>query len=312
MGYAHILNLYKDDRIFSYNECFALEKIHGTSAHVTVKIVEGMPEVHYMSGGESYENFKALFREGELYTGLMTHFAPSSTKFQKITFFGEAYGGKCQGMSATYGKALKFVVFDVNLDGIWLNVPLAEQIAKKLGLEFVDYARISTKLADIDAERAKPSTQARRNGIKEPKEREGIVLRPIEEAYDKRGNRIITKHKNDSFKETKTPRQVDPERLQILADAKKIADEWVTENRMDHVLQQAASDNENAFHEGGYRPLDITDTGIIVRMMIADVQREAKGEILESKEAMKEVGSAAARLFKKRLETQLHKENKND
>jgi len=121
MGYAHILNLYKDDRIFSYNECFALEKIHGTSAHVTVKIVEGMPEVHYMSGGESYENFKALFREGELYTGLMTHFAPSSTKFQKITFFGEAYGGKCQGMSATYGKALKFVVFDVNLDGMFLS-----------------------------------------------------------------------------------------------------------------------------------------------------------------------------------------------
>lgn len=305
MGYLKIPNLYKDDRIFHFEECWALEKLHGTSTHVMLRITNDIPDIKYYSGGEKYENFKSLFMEGRIFTGIMTHF--KGTKIQEVIFFGEGIGGKMQGMSATYGPELKFIVFDVKLNGRWLNVPEAEAVAEAAGLEFVDYVRISTKLADIDAERAKPSVQARRNGVTEPKEREGIVLRPIEEAYDQRGNRIITKHKNDSFKETKTPRQVDPERLQILADAKKIADEWVTEMRMDHVLQQAASDNENVFYEGGYRPLDITDTGVIVKMMIADVQREAKGEILESKEAMKEVGSAAARLFKKRLSDQFRK-----
>ena len=35
MGYRHIDNLYKDQRILLFRECFALEKIHGTSAHVS-------------------------------------------------------------------------------------------------------------------------------------------------------------------------------------------------------------------------------------------------------------------------------------
>lgn len=304
MGYMHIDNLYRDDRIFKYDECYCLEKIHGTSAHFSLKIEGGLPQINFFSGGASYEAFKALFIEGELFTRLMTFLREPLTE---VIIFGEAYGGKMQGMSATYGPELKFIVFDVKLNGRWLNVPEAEAVAEAAGLEFVDYVRISTKLADIDAERAKPSVQARRNGVTEPKEREGIVLRPIEEAYDQRGNRIITKHKNDSFKETKTPRQVDPERLQILADAKKIADEWVTEMRMDHVLTQAQILLTEVKELAGERSFDITDTGAIVKLMIADVQREAKGEILESKEAMKEIGSAAARLFKKRLNDQLHK-----
>jgi hypothetical protein len=39
--------------------------------------------------------------------------------------------------------------------------------------------------------------------------------------------------------------------------------------------------------------------------MVEDVKREAKGEIVESKDAMKAIGSATARLFKKRLVNQL-------
>jgi len=62
----------------------------------------------------------------------------------------------------------------------------------------------------------------------------------------------------------------------------------------------------------GERGLDVTDTGAIVKLMIADVLREAKGEILESKEATKAIGSAAARLFKKRFETQLSQKGKEN
>ena len=34
MGYRHIDNLYKNQDILLFRECFALEKIHGTSANV--------------------------------------------------------------------------------------------------------------------------------------------------------------------------------------------------------------------------------------------------------------------------------------
>ena len=34
MSYLHIQNLYKDPRILMLREVYALEKIHGTSAHI--------------------------------------------------------------------------------------------------------------------------------------------------------------------------------------------------------------------------------------------------------------------------------------
>lgn len=33
MGYLHIDNLYKNRDILLFRECWALEKVHGTSAH---------------------------------------------------------------------------------------------------------------------------------------------------------------------------------------------------------------------------------------------------------------------------------------
>lgn len=280
MGYMHINNLYKDDRIFQFTECYAMEKIHGTSAHITWK--HDTEQITLFPGGEKYENFAALFDQEKLKAAFR--------EYPSITVFGEAYGGKCQGMSGTYGKELKFIIFDVRTnDGKWFNVPDAELCALHLGLDFVDYARIATKLSEMDEQRKRPSTQAIRNGIMEPKEREGIVLRPIEETEDHRGNRIITKHKNDSFKETKTQREVDPEKLQVLADANKIADEWVTEMRLQHVLDKSGTE------------LDIKNTPVVIRAMVEDVRREAAGEIIESKDAMRAIGLATARLFKKYL-----------
>ncbi len=134
---------------------------------------------------------------------------------------GEAYGGKQQGMSETYGKELKFIVFDVKIGETWLDVINAEDVTKKKGLEFVDYVQIKTDLELIDAERDKPSTQAKRNGVVEDKLREGVVLRPLTECTKSNGKRIIVKHKRDEFKETKTKREVDPEKLRILKESKK-------------------------------------------------------------------------------------------
>ena len=171
MGYMKIPNLYKEIDILAFKECYAMEKIHGTSAHISWK--EG--KVGFFSGGEKHEKFVALFDEDEL-TEKFTELFDCD-----VIVFGEAYGGKQQGMSHTYGKELKFVVFDVKVNETWLDVPNAEDVTNKLGLEFVYYNKISTDLKDIDAERDRPSTQAKRNGIEEDKISEGVVLRPLSE-----------------------------------------------------------------------------------------------------------------------------------
>jgi hypothetical protein len=290
MGYLHIDNLYKDDRIFRFDECWALEKIHGTSAHIAFRRKDGKGELTFFSGGESYDKFVALFDIENLFPKL------EAFDQDEIIVYGEAYGGKQQGMRDTYGPELKFVAFDVRMAGHWLDVPNAHALVRYLKLEFVDYKRINATLPEIDAERDRPSEQAIRNGITEPKKREGVVLRPIGEVDDERGNRIITKHKNAEFMETKTPRQVDPDKLAVLAEANKIAEEWVTEMRLQHVLDRAQVLKNEA---GDTSPMTVEDTGQIIGLMNEDVKREAKGEIVESKDAQKAIGNLTARLFKK-------------
>lgn len=280
IGYLHIPNLYKNTDILLFKECYALEKIHGSSAHLRWKD----NKIIFFSGGEKYEIFKKIFDEEflnnkfkELFEGI------------NVTIFGEVYGGKCQGMSETYGKEMKFIVFDVKVGDNWLDVPNAEDVAKKLNLEFVDYAKVTTDLESLNSERDKESTQAIRNGCGKGKLREGVVLRPLIEVTKNDGSRIIAKYKRDDFLETKTKREVNSEQLKILEDAEAIAEEWVTPMRLNHVLDKLGN------------PTDIKKTGIVIKAMIEDVIREAKGEIKESKQAMTLIGKKTAQLYKKKI-----------
>ncbi len=279
MGYLHIDNLYKNTEILLFKECYALEKIHGTSAHITWKD----EKVILSPGGEKAERFNKLFDIKKL-----------EDKFKElfdcnVIIFGEAYGGKCQGMSATYGQELKFIVFDVKVDKNWLDVPNAFEVTNKLGLEFVSFNKISTDLKEIDKQRDLPSMQSFRNKIEGDKIREGIVLRPLIEVTKNNGSRIISKHKREEFIETKTKREVNPAQLKILEDAKAIAEEWVTPMRLNHVLDKLKN------------PTEIEKTREVIKAMIEDVRREAKGEIKESQHVFQFIAKKTAQLYKNKI-----------
>lgn len=280
----HINNLYKDQTILMFKECYALEKIHGTSAHISWIAKDGV--VKFFSGGESHERFVSIF-DVRFFLQVFSENFPDSN----VIVYGEAYGGKQQGMGKTYGKELKFIGFDVKIGEYWLSVPNAEGVCKKLNIEFVDYVKTSTDLIALNAERDKDSTQAIRNGCGEGKIREGVVLKPLVELTTNNGARIIAKHKRDEFKETKTPREVSPEEFKILENAKAIAEEWVTEMRLNHVLDKLP------------RGINIENTKQVIEAMIEDVYREAKGEIIESKEVSRSIGSKTAIMFKKKLQS---------
>ncbi len=296
MGYLHIENLYREQTILLFRECFAMEKIHGTSAHISWN----NGKVGFFSGGESYERFRALFDEAKLSEAFL------KLGHDKVMVFGEAYGGKCQGMSHTYGKELKFIAFDVKIGGddedggAWLDVPNADQVATGLGLEFVSWKRVEATVETLDKERDADSQQAHRNGCGPGKKMEGVVLRPLVEFKDKRGNRVICKHKRDEFRETATPRQVvDPAKQVILAAAQAIADEWATDQRLRHVLDKVPGTMD------GHHCMEQMRT--VIRAMQEDVIREAKGEIVESKEALAAIATRTAKMFKTYLTQPLDK-----
>lgn len=284
MGYLHIDNLYKDQRILMLRECFALEKIHGTSAHIAWR--DGRVQFH--SGGEKHERFVALFDEAALGAAFTAIGHPL------IVVYGEAYGGSQQAQKWRYGEPLRFVAFEVQVGESWLSVPNAHDVTTKLGLQFVHYARVSTDLAALDAERDAPSEQARRNGIEGDKAREGVVLRPLEEMRDQRGNRIMAKHKRDEARETNTPRKVvDPSQIKVLRAAGEIAIEWVTPTRLEHVLDKLGPD------------VGIERMRDVIAAMTEDVLREGAGEIVDSREARAAIGKKTAEAFKARLQAAL-------
>lgn len=285
MAYMHIDNLYKSQEVLLFKELYALEKIHGTSASVMWR--DGT--LRFNAGGVKQEAFVVLFDQEALSAAFI------AMGHATVTAYGEAYGGKCQGMSKTYGKDLRFVVFEVQIGNDWLAVPQAEEVAAKLGLPFVHYRKIPTDLAAIDAERDAPSEQARRNGIEEPRMREGVVLRPPIEVRKNNGERIVAKHKREAFSERKTPQDVDLKKRTLLEEAEAIALEWVTDMRLGHVLDKLGN------------PTDMTSTPAVIEAMLEDVCREAKGEILESKAARRAISGKTVRLYKARLAAALPK-----
>jgi len=282
MGYLHIQNLYKCQDVLLFKELYALEKVHGTSAHISLK--EG--SLAFFAGGANHERFVSLFN-AEALKGALAELGA-----QEVVVYGEAYGGKMQGMRDSYGDNLAFIVFDVRIDTVWLPVPAAEAVATKLGLEFVPWVKIPATVESCDAERDRPSGVAERRGRGFDKRREGVVLRPVLEVLNLYGERIIAKHKRDEFRETATPRVVlvDPSKAECLAGAEAIALEWVTPMRLEHVLSKKAGTP------------DLSWIPAVVVSMVEDVEREAVGEIVKSRAAHKAIGARTVKLFKARLQ----------
>jgi hypothetical protein len=291
-----------------------LEKIHGSSAHLSW---DGT-NLSFFSGGEKHEKFILLFNADAIKSKLLEAGIGAG---RKATVYGEVYGGKCQGMSKTYGKEMKFVAFDVIIDNMWLDVPNAESFVKTLGLAFVHYVKVSTDLKTLDEQRDAPSVQAIRNGVSmiapngadihypagmavvpygqfgdrlvNPQKREGVVLRPIIELTRNNGSRIVAKHKGDDFRETKTPRPVvDPTKMQVLEDAEKIAEEYVTATRLQHILDKLPGHNIERMRD-------------IISAMIEDVNREGQNEFVPSEAVNKAIGKKTAMSYKTYLNFQI-------
>lgn len=295
MSYLHIQNLYRCQDILLFKACYALEKVHGTSAHISYHRnpnPSGEDALTFFSGGEKHDKFVALFDRDELLAKFRANLAAPI-----VTVYGEAYGGKCQGMKESYGDTLRFIVFDVRIGDCWLDVVNMTDFATGLGLEVVPWVKTSTDLSYLDLLRDAPSDVAERRGCGgpgAPKKREGIVLRPLIELTKNNGERVIAKHKCEAFSERVTPQKVaDPAKLAVLTEATAIANEWVTLMRLAHVLDKLPPG------------INVESIKLVIEAMIEDVLREAAGEIVDTREVRSAIGRRAADLFRQKMKDAL-------
>src|SRR3990172_6574340 len=142
-----------------------------------------------------------LYKLQELFEGIQKRqllketFSKDGVPFGEVCLYGEGYGAKIQGGGGNYNpNGVDFVLFDVNIGGIWLERGNVEDIAEKLGIRAVLIVGEGPLSEGVERTRVGFNSQWG-DFIAE-----GIVARPKNELMTRRGERIITKIKQRDFK----------------------------------------------------------------------------------------------------------------
>lgn len=164
------------------------EKVDGTNIRVMFK------DAGITFGGKT----DSAQIPAQLITRLNAKFLPMAAQMQAMfgcdaCLYGEGYGLKIQPGGGKYRADQGFVLFDVNVEGWWLQRADVEDVAKKLNIDVVPIIGEGTLHDAITA--AKAGITSTWGNF----QAEGIVARPKTELKTRSGHRIITKIKCRDF-----------------------------------------------------------------------------------------------------------------
>lgn len=111
-----------------------------------------------------------------------------------VCLYGEGYGAKIQKNGEKYRQDQNFVLFDVMIDGWWLQRKNIEDIATKINIDVVPICGQGTLMEMI--EQVKKGITSKWGDF----QAEGYVAKPKTELKTRGGKRIITKIKCRDFK----------------------------------------------------------------------------------------------------------------
>lgn len=161
-------------------------------------------------------NIRAIWKDGKLTFGgktdnaqihadlikwLYEHITPSAltAAFEPdvtdVVIYGEGYGPGIQKGGGLYAEEKKLIVFDVKVGDWWLSDENMRDVASKLGLDTVPL--IGEMTLSEATEKVRVGFQSALNGGKA--QAEGMVGRPCEALFDKKGSRLIVKLKTKDF-----------------------------------------------------------------------------------------------------------------
>lgn len=109
-----------------------------------------------------------------------------------VILFGEGYGEKIQKGGELYGP-VDFILFDVWVEGLWLRITDAYDIADKFGIKTVPFLGYKTLEEAVNFVKSQPHSYLKENTM------EGIVAKPAVGVLSRTGERIIVKIKCRDF-----------------------------------------------------------------------------------------------------------------
>lgn len=289
--YPHLENLDRVPFVLLREDVkmYVSEKLHGTNARFgksdTGELWVGSRNQVITSGHHGFYDWAAAKLEER------KDYIPLGT-----TFVGEWVGKGIQ-KGIDYGAEKRFFLFAVLIDGelddpanlgLWADrvlVDIAPQIYEGIPLN-VDALDEMRKAKSWVAEEA----------------REGIVIVIWPLPVDQYGHRVIAKYKNPAFEErAKAPR---PDRPPVdIANVQAFVDQYATDNRLTHVLDQVHEFLAYNVGTPDDDPLDRRNMGVLLKTFYQDVVREGQADYeLLSADDQKLVGKVLNVAVKRLLE----------
>ena len=172
------------------------EKIDGTNIRV---MWDGMP-VRFGGKTDNAQIPTSLIEmlEDTFTNELMKSVFPDTTE---LCLYGEGYGKKIQDGGNYLPDKTNFILFDVKIGHWWLSRGDVEDIANQLKIEVVPIIGIFKLEQAIEyVKTGFKSTIAYNKDYMA----EGLVMKPIIDLFNRKGERVITKIKYKDFNRTKT------------------------------------------------------------------------------------------------------------
>lgn len=176
------------------------EKIDGTNIHTDLLIEKNNSSTMTINGRNEesqipkhlLSKLESIFKKDDL-----TNFFSQRIETMHISIFGEGHGDKIQTHGKDYiSNDVDFMLFDININGIWLERNNLQEIANSLSLKIVPYIGCMTLNEAIEYAKAGFISKISENRNLKA---EGFVLKTMTGLLDRQGNRITTKLKTRDF-----------------------------------------------------------------------------------------------------------------
>jgi len=181
------------------------EKIDGTNIRVNFELQDATTGYKIEFGGRTdkaiiptylLESLEKTFTVQNMHKAFVKLDGEEPKLPRKVILFGEGFGPKIQSVGKNYSKDHSFVLFDVWIDGWWLEQDSVADIAKRLGIKSVpSFGIMSTDEIIEFVKRQRKSLFAKEKDMI----MEGVVVRSAPMVLFRDGKPVMWKLKCNDF-----------------------------------------------------------------------------------------------------------------
>lgn len=178
-------------------EWVATEKVDG----MNIRVIYNKDGIEFRGRTDNAQIHATLFKVlTEMFTVESLSQVFDLEKAETVILYGEGYGAGIQS-GGKYRDDQSFILFDINIDGIWLMNEMVIEMAQLLNIEQVPILGLNWTIDDIvDFVKSQPESM-----IGKPKTvMEGVVCKSNPLMLDRMGRRIIWKLKIKDYEKLKT------------------------------------------------------------------------------------------------------------